>query len=96
MTYAADGARAPFDPAIVGADLDGCLLCGAAHSIVGVFVPQTDEMRIVVLRLRRYMPPRHSTPALAYALCGACYGQADVTDHVEAALIDAAARVVTQ
>jgi hypothetical protein len=96
MTYAADGLRAPFDPATVGAHLDGCLLCGAAHSIIGVFIPQDDAMRIVVLRLRRTVPPRNGTAALAYALCDDCYGHTNVTDEVEAALTDAAARLVIQ
>jgi hypothetical protein len=95
--YGDDGGRRVFDPAITAAALAGCVLCGHPRiTNIGVFIPTNDAMRVVVLRLRRTVPPRNSTAALAYALCGACFAHDDVTDHVEQALTDAAARVIVQ
>jgi hypothetical protein len=96
FTYEGDG-RVPFDPTITARRLDGCLLChGRSIAIVGVFIPATDEMRAVLLRLRRHAQPTKSTSALTYGLCADCVDLDDVTARVECAIEAAAAKVVLQ
>jgi hypothetical protein len=94
-TYADDGSRVPFDPQT--ADLAGCLLCSRRRiAMIGVFVPATDQMRSVVLRLRQHPSRASSTACLAYGLCRDCAGRASVLDEVEAAIEAAAERVTLQ
>ena len=69
FTYAEDGERTPFNPFKMGAQLAGCLLCGGRVTAVGVFIPSTDDMRTVVLRLRQHPVPPHTTPCVAYGVC---------------------------
>jgi hypothetical protein len=96
-TYADDGSRHVFDPQITSARLDGCLLCGRRRiASVGIFVPATDEMRVVVLRLRQHALKERSTGALAYGLCAACVEDEDVIARVEQAIEAAAAKVIVQ
>lgn len=97
FTYATDGKRIPFDPIKMGRNCAGCILCGGRRiAMVGLFVPATDAMRAVVLRLRRHAPRARSTAGLAYGLCRSCAAYADATDRVEAALEAAAERIVVQ
>jgi hypothetical protein len=97
FSYIEDGGRTPFDPLTMGAHLAGCILCARRHiATVGIFVPTTDAMRAVVLRLRRHPQRAQSTACIAYALCARCMKHADATDRVEAALVAAAERVVVQ
>jgi hypothetical protein len=96
FTYTADGSRVPFNPATTHAQLVGCLLCGAPVAMVGVFIPATDEMRAVVMRLRMHATRPRSTPCMAYGLCDRHVAEDDVTRRVESALIAAAEQVVLQ
>jgi hypothetical protein len=97
FTYTADGSRVPFDPTATGAHLAGCLLCGRRVKAVGLFIPLTDAMHAVVLRLRQHPVPASSRASgIAYGLCSRCVKRADATDRVEAALVAAAAKVTVQ
>jgi hypothetical protein len=97
FTYDADGSRVPFDPNLTGRQLAGCFLCGRRVVMVGVFMPTTDDMRAVVLRLRQHSVPARTTSAFAYGLCHQHAADIDATsEQVEAALVAAAAHVVTQ
>lgn len=96
FSYIEDGGRTPFNPLETGSHLAGCLLCGRRVKAVGIFVPMTDAMRAVVLRLRRHAQPARSTACIAYGLCTRCMKHADATDRVESALVAAAERVTVQ
>jgi hypothetical protein len=96
FAYIEDGGRTPFDPLTMGAHLKGCILCGRRVNAVGLFLPLTDDMRAVVMRLRRHPQRAQSTACIAYALCARCVDLADVTTRVEAALVAAAERVTVQ
>ncbi|MGB2714173.1 MAG: hypothetical protein WBC51_08350 [Vicinamibacterales bacterium] len=94
-TYAADGSRTLFD--FEPSTIRGCCLCGDRRvEHVGLFVPATDEMHAIILKLRQHPARPNSTPCVAYGLCGRCGDRADRFDRVEAALATAAARVVVQ
>ena len=95
FTYAGSE-RVAFAPETVAAQMAGCVLCGDPSAFVGVFVPTTDVMRAVILRLRTHAIPERSTPAIAYGLCRRCGAYEDAPDRVEDALRAAAARVVAQ
>ena len=96
FTYADDGRREPVDPSRMGPHMAGCLLCGPRATTVGIFIPTTDAMLAVVLRLRQHPVRARSTACIAYGLCQGHVGGADVTDRVERTLIAAAEKVVVQ
>jgi hypothetical protein len=96
FTYDTDGTRIPFDPQTVRPT--GCILCGRRRiAVVGIFIPATDDMRAVVLKLRRH--PIQSTTkwsGIVYGLCRRCMQYPDAADRVEMALEAAAQKVVLQ
>lgn len=94
FTYAEDGDRVPFNP--LAMRFAGCLLCGGRARAVAIFVPTTEAMHAVVLRLRQHAQPAHGTACLAYGLCARCSERADLFARVERALEAAAAKVVVQ
>jgi hypothetical protein len=94
--YPAAGGRQPFDPLTTGAHLAGCILCGRRIAAVGVFIPTTDEMHAVVMRLREHPIPPRSTSCISYGLCRRHLAQPDVTERVETALAEAADKVRVQ
>lgn len=91
-----DGRRTPFDPVTTGAHVAVCLFCSQPSAAVGVFVPRTDEMRAVVIRLRRHPIRPGSEPCLAYGVCRFHLAQADVAERAESALIAAAEGIALQ
>lgn len=90
FSYAENGGRIQFDPLTTGAHLAGCCLCGRRIAAVGIFVPTTEAMRAIVMRLREHPVPPRSTSCISYGLCRRHLAQPDVTNRVETALVAAA------
>lgn len=73
----------------------GCFLCRHRHIVaLGIFLPQTDEMRAAVLLLRTRPPAAGRGAGLAYGLCRHCFEMPDVTQRIEDAIVAAAGNVV--
>jgi hypothetical protein len=67
----------------------GCALCGEPAIIVGVFVPESDDMRGAVLALRT--APVHGPIGVAYGVCEKqARDMSNTTEAVEAKLLDEA------
>ncbi len=92
-----NGQRERFDPDAVRRQLAGCYLCGAPIVLVGMFCPTTASLQAAVLKLRQHPVLARSTPAMTYGLCKAHARDPEaVFDRVEAGILKAAERVVTQ
>jgi hypothetical protein len=96
FTYDSDGNRLPFDPDIVRDGLAGCLLCGCRSiRVIGVFCPQTAEMRHAILMLRQHPVVPGRTAATSYGLCAEHAVDPDL-DWIERVILTAASRVRLQ
>ena len=89
MTFAYSDECGP----VVG--LGWCCLCGQRTSVVGVFLPTTDDMKAAVRRVRREPRRRRrvlsdSNLALPYGLCLVHAADPRVIGQVEAAIRAAA------
>jgi hypothetical protein len=72
----------------------GCALCGAPAIIVGVFVPDDDEMRGAVLALRAAPLDPDRSFGLAYGVCEAHARDMSITaEAVEAKLLAEASAI---
>ena len=88
------GFRVPFDPRDSG--LSECCLCGWPMAVVGVFTPQTDELKTALLKLRTKPLLDGRAVSAAYALCGAHSHEPRVTDRVEKMFLAHASKVTVQ
>ena len=96
FNYDDAGTRIPFDPMKMRDRIAGCILCGRRVAAIGVFIPDTDDMRAAVLRLRTHVVPTRTTSAVTYGLCKRHADLDGVTDRVEAAIMNASQSVCVQ
>ena len=96
-TYTTDGRRAPFDPRS-SAVVRRCVLCGGLPVVMtGVCIPQGEEGKALIMRLRQHPVPAGTSALLAYGLCARhCPPSDDIAEQVEARLQVIADQVVLQ